>query len=246
MSTTILRCPKCRAHNPLANVSDKFVCASCAFTYPVKSDLIAIPLAIPLDFMISALRYTRCPRCECDTNVVLRNIRTQLNSASYARVECSECCYEWTAHDIMQKLNLLRLREQNQVRLHDKRTWAGPAPDTVAQAEDPNKDSSGKVLAGTLQSFSPALKQLAELMTRNAKPNGKYERDSWTKVKNGKQLYLDALWRHLLEGPDNIDEESGMHHDVAIAFNALAILSFRLTEEEYVRYNVRIRQDLAS
>lgn len=93
-----------------------------------------------------------------------------------------------------------------------------------------NKELQGKMMAGVLEDFLPALKEVAELGSKNNIPFGKYKRSSWMKVE--KQHYKDAFWRHLLEGPDTLDPESGMPHDVAIAWNALALIWFRLKEEK--------------
>lgn len=95
---------------------------------------------------------------------------------------------------------------------------------------EPNKELDGKYMAGVLADFAPALREVAKLGSMNNKPFGKYERSSWMKVKD-KQHYVDAFWRHLLAGPDNVDPETNMPHDVAIAWNALALIWFRLKEE---------------
>lgn len=96
---------------------------------------------------------------------------------------------------------------------------------------DPNKESLGKTMAGVLADFAPALKEVAELGSMNNKPNGKYDRGSWMEVKNPEVEYNDAFWRHLLDGPHNIDPTTGKHHDVAVAWNALALVYFRLKRE---------------
>ena len=96
---------------------------------------------------------------------------------------------------------------------------------------DPNK-VGGKYMASVIADFAPALKEIAKLGSMNNKPNGKYERGSWKLVNDPEVMYGDAFWRHLLEGPQEIDIETGMPHDVAIAWNALALLCFRLKREE--------------
>lgn len=89
----------------------------------------------------------------------------------------------------------------------------------------------GKPMAGTIGLFGPALLEIAKLMTLNAKPNGKYDRDSWVNVPNGVERYTDAFWRHTLEGLDNHDSECGVQHDVCAAFNILARICLRLKEQ---------------
>lgn len=95
---------------------------------------------------------------------------------------------------------------------------------------DPNK-VGGKYMAGVLADFAPALKEIAKLGSMNNKPNGKYARGSWKLVENPEVEYNDAFWRHLLEGPHEIDPDTSMPHDVAIAWNALALVCFRLMRE---------------
>lgn len=96
---------------------------------------------------------------------------------------------------------------------------------------DPNK-VGGKYMAGVLADFAPALKEIAKLGSMNIKPNGKYERGSWKLVENPEVMYNDAFWRHLLEGPNNTDPDTGMPHDVAIAWNAIALVCSRLIRED--------------
>lgn len=93
------------------------------------------------------------------------------------------------------------------------------------------KQTDGKYSAGVLADFAPALKEVAKLGSMNNKPIGKYERGSWMLVEDAEKKYKDAFWRHLLEGPNNIDPESGMPHDVAVAWNALVLVYFRLKRE---------------
>lgn len=95
-----------------------------------------------------------------------------------------------------------------------------------------NKETEGKMTAGVLQDFLPALKRVAALGSMNNKPNGKYERGSWLKVENAQVLYLDAFWRHQLEGMYNVDPETGEIHLVAMTWNLLALLVFHLSAEE--------------
>ena len=99
---------------------------------------------------------------------------------------------------------------------------------------NPNKFDNGKYMAGVLADFAPAFKEIAKLGSMNNKPNGKYERGSWMKVVDPEVKYNDAFWRHLLDGPNNIDPTTGMHHDVAIAWNAIVLVWFRLKHEEEI------------
>jgi len=96
---------------------------------------------------------------------------------------------------------------------------------------DENKLDQGKYMAGVLEDFLPALKEVAKLGSMNNKPFGKYNRGSWMLVEDAEQRYLDGFWRHINEGRFNIDPESGMPHDVAICWNSLALIWFRLKRE---------------
>ena len=89
------------------------------------------------------------------------------------------------------------------------------------------KHDQGKPIDGVLfQDFPRALMAVASLASFGA---DKYERGSWLTVENGHQRYTDAIARHMLdEYVEAADEETGLGHDVAIAWNALARLELRL------------------
>lgn len=92
-----------------------------------------------------------------------------------------------------------------------------------------NKETVGKYMAGVIEDLLPALEEVAKMQAKNIKPVGKYERSSWMTCP--KIVYKDAFWRHLLAGPETIDPATGFPHDVAIAWNALALVWFRLKED---------------
>lgn len=87
-----------------------------------------------------------------------------------------------------------------------------------------------KPIAGALKDFDLALMELSKLLSLGAK---KYERSSWKNVPNAEQRYYDGLWRHLLEFDD---VEGDLGHDVAVVFNALAVLQLRLMREQNEKY----------
>jgi len=103
--------------------------------------------------------------------------------------------------------------------------------DKVNHSGDTKKLDQGKYMAGVLEDFLPALKEIAKLGSMNNKPFGKYERGSWMEVEDAERRYLDGWWRHVNEGRHNIDPESGMPHDVAIAWNSIVLVWFRLKRE---------------
>ena len=56
-------------------------------------------------------------------------------------------------------------------------------------------------------------------------------------VKDGQKRYTDAMSRHLLQdlSGEVYDQESGLHHATAVAWNALARLELTLRELKRVR-----------
>lgn len=94
----------------------------------------------------------------------------------------------------------------------------------------------GKYMGGVLADFLPALKVIALHGSLNNKPFGKYERSSWLNVPNASVEYYDAWWRHVLEGPFSADPDTVPNgiHLIAIAWNALALLTFWLKDHPEV------------
>lgn len=86
--------------------------------------------------------------------------------------------------------------------------------------------ADGNKLKPTLviDSMSNALLHVVAVGTYGAE---KYEPDSWKRV--DPKRYRDALYRHYLAG-DGEDEESGLSHLAHAAWNALALLEFKLNE----------------
>lgn len=91
------------------------------------------------------------------------------------------------------------------------------------------KESEGKPSAwrGVVNYFPRALEAIAEVSDVGAK---KYVWDGWKTVPDGVAFYSDAMARHLLresiDGP--VDPSDGLHHDVKVAWNALARIELRL------------------
>lgn len=81
-------------------------------------------------------------------------------------------------------------------------------------------------MALVLGDFARAMEQVSALGTVGAI---KYEDSNWLAVEDGEQRYLDALLRHLfahLRG-ESQDEETGLSHLTAVAWNALAVLELQ-------------------
>ena len=88
------------------------------------------------------------------------------------------------------------------------------------------KLDNDKIMASLLKGFSLALLAIAEVSTFGAK---KYSRDGWQSVKNGRERYDDAFWRHLLkEDLCEYDDDSGLLHEAHAAWNILAKLELKL------------------
>lgn len=100
-------------------------------------------------------------------------------------------------------------------------------------AQDPGaKLDHGKPLAGlVLGGFSKALYEVVKVGTYGAR---KYSLGGWKEVPFGEHRFYDALWRHLLneETEGKMDEETGLLHMAQVAWNALAILEFRLRRKD--------------
>ena len=127
------------------------------------------------------------------------------------------------------KNNIHYLTEERPMPNIDKRGTEEYEAKVDAFEDVENKETIGKYMAGVIEDLLPALEEMAKMQALNIKPVGKYERSSWMTCP--KIVYKDAFWRHLLAGPDNIDPATNMPHDVAIAWNALALVWFRLKEE---------------
>ena len=86
---------------------------------------------------------------------------------------------------------------------------------------DIGKNRLGLVISG----FALALIEVGKVGTFGA---NKYTDNGWQYVENGEQRYTDALYRHLLAEPhgNELDEETGLLHAAAVAWNALARLHF--------------------
>ena len=89
---------------------------------------------------------------------------------------------------------------------------------------DQGKPRMSLVLGG----FAEALTAVAAVGTFGAQ---KYTDNGWREVPQGQERYTDALLRHLL-APEDIDPESGHYHDAHVAWNALARLNLRITNND--------------
>lgn len=84
-------------------------------------------------------------------------------------------------------------------------------------------------LAEMIVDFKDPIIELCKVWTFGA---GKYGKSNWKLVKNGKDRYLNAFYRHSLSIAENeYDDESHILHAAHMAFNALAYLFFVLKEK---------------
>lgn len=103
-------------------------------------------------------------------------------------------------------------------------------PDGLNQHESGAKLDAGKARVGlVVKGFSRALQEVSKVGTFGA---NKYTDNGWKDVKNGKERYTDAMFRHLLEDDNSVDPESKLLHAAHAAWNALARLEFILNEEK--------------
>lgn len=75
----------------------------------------------------------------------------------------------------------------------------------------------------------PELEEVAKVYTAGAK---KYGANNWQNLPDGYQRYKAAMLRHLceLEKGNDVDEDTGCLHAAQVAWNALAMLHFKMQE----------------
>lgn len=90
---------------------------------------------------------------------------------------------------------------------------------------DAGKNRLGLVLGD----FANALYAVGEVGTFGA---NKYSASGWLKVPDATNRYRDAYLRHILKEMmgEQIDQDSGLLHSAHAAWNALALLEFKLRE----------------
>lgn len=76
----------------------------------------------------------------------------------------------------------------------------------------------------------PELKEIAKVYTAGAK---KYGPNNWQNLSDGYERYKGAMLRHLaeVEMGNTIDDETGCMHCAQVAWNAIAMLHFKMKEE---------------
>jgi hypothetical protein len=96
--------------------------------------------------------------------------------------------------------------------------------------EGVKNDKDKPLVADFLLDFAPEIMEVARIWEFGAK---KYSKSNWKKVENGKERYMNALVRHILQSEsEEFDEESGMSHIAHAVFNALAVLHFEMEEDK--------------
>ncbi len=80
----------------------------------------------------------------------------------------------------------------------------------------------------------PELEKIAEVYTAGAK---KYGPNRWQNLENGYERYKGAMLRHLteVEKGNAIDEDTGCLHIAQVAWNAIAMVHFKLKEYDTQR-----------
>lgn len=87
-----------------------------------------------------------------------------------------------------------------------------------------------RVFSLLLNYFPRALRGVCTVSEFGAR---KYIEGGWKTVEEGRKRYSDALARHLIdECISPYDSDSNLHHDLHIAWNALARVELRLMEED--------------
>lgn len=77
----------------------------------------------------------------------------------------------------------------------------------------------------------PELEEIAKVYTAGAK---KYGAHNWENLPDGYERYKGAMLRHLteIEKGNNIDADTGCLHAAQVAWNAIAMLHFKLEEQK--------------
>lgn len=105
-----------------------------------------------------------------------------------------------------------------------------------ASGEPGAKLDQGKpsIYRGCLAYFPRAMASVAALSTAGA---AKYSWKGWESVPDGINRYSDALVRHLVEEGKGkvLDDDTGLPHATAVAWNALARLELLLKDKEQSR-----------
>jgi len=95
------------------------------------------------------------------------------------------------------------------------------------------KDDTGKapIYRGVLSYFPAAVRGVALVSAFGAT---KYAWNGWLHVPDGHNRYSDGLVRHLTQEAEGavLDDESGLHHDLHTAWNALARAELRIRSGE--------------
>lgn len=104
-----------------------------------------------------------------------------------------------------------------------------PHENTPVKAQEfVHKSDMGKTDMSLLAYFPRALEAICKQSEFGCQ---KYERGSFKDVKNARRRYTAAMLRHFLAEGENepeIDEETGLEHDIATAWNAVCRLELRL------------------
>lgn len=112
----------------------------------------------------------------------------------------------------------------------DGRLWQEKDPNGLAANAPGAKNDAGKVDYTYLQDISLALAAVCRLFEFGA---NKYSRGGWQHVPDGRARYTKALLRHYFkEEVEDVDPDTDMEHDIAVAWNALTRLELRLREAQ--------------
>ena len=96
---------------------------------------------------------------------------------------------------------------------------------------DAKLDSDKPEMELVLNGFPRALEEVGKVSTFGRQ---KYTRQGWLDVEDGINRYTSAMMRHMVAKAKGeiIDPETGLSHDGAIAWNALAICELEMKEKE--------------
>lgn len=112
---------------------------------------------------------------------------------------------------------------------YDQRVSQGTEKEWHGETGDEHKTDFGKVDMSLMLDFRLAMEQVCKLSEFGAK---KYSRQGWLAIDDINRVTA-AMLRHLYkEDIEDTDPDSGVAHDTAVAWNALARLELRLRKAE--------------
>lgn len=124
--------------------------------------------------------------------------------------------------------------QERQKRIRERQA-EGEALGLAGRAKKGKKYDTAKPRMDLLLDFSRSLNAIAELCTIGAE---KYTPHGWLDVEGGEARYTAAMLRHLFTD-EEVDDDTSVLHDTAVAWNALTRLELKLRRIGQARGQVK-------